>query len=89
MNNLAIEGNRIALPQNILKRFSGKKLVLIETQEGILIKPEPDTIKETRGILKGSHFNSKSYFAQKQIEKDSIDERVFYHRCLRDDSVSK
>jgi hypothetical protein len=69
MNNLAIEGNRIYLPKNILKKFSGKKLELIETHDGILIKVEPDTIKETRGILKGSHFNSKSYFAQKQVEK--------------------
>jgi len=42
----------------------------IETTDGILIKPGADIIKETRGILKGSRFNSKTYFDQKQKEKE-------------------
>ncbi len=69
MDTLTIEGNLLYLPKHLLRRFSGKKIELIETEEGILLKPELDVIKEARGILKGSPFNSKAFFAQKKDEK--------------------
>jgi hypothetical protein len=70
MENLVLEGDHINLPQHIVRKLMGKKIELIETEEGILIKPGTDILKETRGILKGSHFNSKVYFDQKRKEKE-------------------
>jgi len=70
MRNLVIEGDHITLPKDILRKFRGKKIEFIETEEGILIKSRVDIIKETRGILKGSRFNSKIYFDQKEKEKE-------------------
>ncbi len=70
MNNLTIEGNHISLPWRIVKKFSGRRIELVETEEGILIKPGSDVIKEARGLLKGSHINSKSYLAQKEKDKE-------------------
>jgi hypothetical protein len=68
METLVLEGEHINLPKRILKKFKGKKIEMLETDEGILLKPAEDTIKDARGILKGSQFNSKKYFVQKQKE---------------------
>lgn len=60
MATLVLEGEHISLPKRILKKFKGKKIEILETDEGILLKPAEDSIKQVRGILKGSHFNSKN-----------------------------
>ena len=60
----------ITLPKRILKRFKGKQLEILETDEGILLKPVENAIQEARGILKGSRFNKKTYFEQKQLSKE-------------------
>lgn len=60
----------ITLPKRILKRFKGKRPEILETDEGILLRPEENAIAEARGILKGSRFNTKTYFEQKQLEKE-------------------
>lgn len=70
MEHLILEGNHINLPNHVLKKFMGRKIELIETNDGILIRPEEDIIKETRGMLKGSRFNTKAYFEQKQKDKE-------------------
>jgi hypothetical protein len=70
METLVLEGEHINLPKRILKKFRGKKIEMLETDEGILLKPVEDNIKAVRGILKGSRFNSKKYFIQKQVEKE-------------------
>jgi hypothetical protein len=70
METLVLEGEYINLPKRILKKFKGKKIEMLETDEGILLKPAEDSIKEARGILKGSQFNSKKYFVQKQEDKE-------------------
>jgi len=69
METLVLEGEQINLPKHILKKFKGKRIVLLETKEGILLRPGTDIIEETRGILKGSRFNSKVYLQQKQEDK--------------------
>jgi len=70
MGTLVLEGEHINLPKHILKKFKGKKIDVLETEEGILLKPVEDSIKEARGILKGSRFNSKRFFEQKQEDKE-------------------
>jgi hypothetical protein len=70
METLVVEGEHINLPRHILKRFKGRQISVLETEEGILLKPGKDIIKEARGILKGSRFNSKSYFQQKRRDKE-------------------
>ena len=70
METLVLEGEHINLPKRILRKFKGKKIEMLETDEGILLKPAEDSIKEARGILKGSRFNSKTYFHQKQTDKE-------------------
>ena len=70
METLVLEDNHINLPKRILRKFKGKEIEMVETSEGILIKPVEDTIKNTRGILKGSRFNTKTFFGQKQRDKE-------------------
>ncbi|MGE5339993.1 MAG: hypothetical protein ACM3SY_00800 [Candidatus Omnitrophota bacterium] len=65
-----LEGNSIKLPQRILNKFKGKKLELLETDDGILIKTGNDIIKEARGILKGCRFNTATYLEQKERDKE-------------------
>jgi hypothetical protein len=70
MATLVLEGEHINLPKRILKKFKGKKIEILETDEGILLKPAEDSIKQARGILKGCRFNSKTYNKQKQKDKE-------------------
>jgi bifunctional DNA-binding transcriptional regulator/antitoxin component of YhaV-PrlF toxin-antitoxin module len=67
---LALEGGRLILPKRLLKKLKGRRVKVLETEEGILLKPVEDTIKEARGILKGSKFNSETLRRQKQIDKE-------------------
>jgi adenylate kinase len=70
METLVVEGEQINLPKHIFRRLKGKQIELLETDDGILLRPVEDSIKKTRGILKGSRFNTQSYFKQKQKEKE-------------------
>jgi len=66
METLVMEGEQINLPKRILNKFRGKRIEMVETNEGILLKPKGDAIKEARGILKGSRFNTETFLKQKQ-----------------------
>ena len=70
METLVVEGEHINLPKHILRKFKGKQIELLETGEGILLRPVEDSIKKARGILKGSRFNTKAYFMQKEKDKE-------------------
>jgi hypothetical protein len=70
METLVLDGARINLPKRILKKFKGKRIEMLETDEGIVLRPEKNAIKEARGILKGSRYNTKKYFEQKQKDKE-------------------
>jgi len=69
MELLVVEGSLIKLPERVLKKFKGRKLELLEIEEGVLIKPLKGTIRETRGILKGSRISTRKYLEQKQKDK--------------------
>jgi hypothetical protein len=58
------------LPRHIAQKLKGQKVELIETSEGILIKPVKDPIKELRGILQGSEFTTEAYLQQKSLDKE-------------------
>ena len=64
-----MKSDQLDLPQEMTKKFEGKRVELIETVEGILLKPLEDPIKETRGSLKGSRFSSQKYVEYKTKEK--------------------
>ena len=70
METLVLEGEHINLPKHILKKFKGKRIELLETKEGIILKTGVDVIKEARGILKGTRFNTKTYIEQKKRDKE-------------------
>ncbi len=70
METLVLEGEHINLPKRILNKFRGKRIELVETDDGILLKPKGDAIKEARGILKGSRFNTETFLEQKQEDKE-------------------
>ncbi len=70
METLVLDGGHINLPQRILRKFKGKQIRLVETDEGVLLSPIEDAIAEARGILKGSSFTSEKFFDQKKKDKE-------------------
>jgi hypothetical protein len=70
MDTLILEGEYISLPKRILRKFKGRKIEVLETGEGILLKPVEDSIKLARGMLRGSRFNTKRYSDQKYRDKE-------------------
>jgi len=69
MKTIVLKPEQLNLPEEIAKKLKGKEVELLETQEGILIKPLGDSIKMARGFLKGSRFSSERYTQIKKEEK--------------------
>lgn len=70
MRTIVLKSEQLNFPEEIAKSLKGKVLELLETKEGILLKPVDDTIKIARGCLKGSHFSFKKYMQIKREEKE-------------------
>lgn len=70
MGTVVIKSDQLILPEEIAKKLKGKEVELLETKEGILLKPVEDAIKTARGFLKGSRFSSERYMQLKREEKD-------------------
>jgi len=64
-----VKSKQITLPQNIVEKLKGKKIQIIETADGILLKPVDNSIKAARGFLKGGRFSTEKYFQMKKEEK--------------------
>ncbi len=53
------------------RKVKRQKMELLETEEGLLLRPlQGDPIKELKGFLKKSTFNTESYMRQKQQDKE-------------------
>lgn len=63
------DSGEIKLPDGIVEKFRGKELEVIETVEGILLRPRPEPISRARGFLKGSKVTTGMYLKVKQNEK--------------------
>jgi virulence-associated protein VagC len=71
MKTLTIRSNKINLPADIVKRLNGKEVEIVETQEGVLLRPVENVIKMTRGFLKGKGlFSSEKFMSGKADEKE-------------------
>jgi hypothetical protein len=69
MKAILVESNKITLPESIMKKIKGKKINIISTKEGVLLKPVEDAIRSAKGLLKGSRFSTSKYLQLKQEEK--------------------
>ena len=70
MNPVVVMSKELNLPKTIANKLKGKRLELLETKKGILIKPAKDFIGEARGLLKGSVFSTEKYMQLKREEKE-------------------
>ncbi|MBI5114871.1 AbrB/MazE/SpoVT family DNA-binding domain-containing protein [Candidatus Poribacteria bacterium] len=67
---IVLKSDQLNLPAEIAKKLKGKELELLETKDGILLRPLEDSIKSAKGCLKGGHFSSKKYLQLKKKEKE-------------------
>ncbi len=63
------QSGEIKLPDEVTKKYQGKDLEIIETVEGILLRPRPEPIQRARGFLKGSKVRNELYIKNKKEEK--------------------
>ncbi len=64
-----LKAEQLNLPHHLAEKLKGRKIELVETVDGILIKPVEDPIKELRGFLDGGKFKVEDYLKQKQQDK--------------------
>jgi hypothetical protein len=70
MGSVVIKAEKLNLPGHMADKLKGKKIELIETNDGILIRPfKGDPIKDLKGFLKGSKFTTAIYLQQKNKDK--------------------
>lgn len=69
MSVVVYKVEQLNLPEHIAKKLKGRKVEFVETNDGILLKPVEDPIKELRGLQEGSKFTTEAYLQQKQQEK--------------------
>lgn len=69
MGAIVLETGKLNLPKSIVKRLKSKSVEVVETKDGILLKPTEDAIKKAKGFLKGSLFTTEKYFRQKKEDK--------------------
>ncbi len=69
MQTIKIESDQVTLPFEVVNKLKGKEIRFIEVQEGFLMKPVSDAVKEAKGFLKDRKFSTERYFQMKQQEK--------------------
>lgn len=67
---IVLKSEQLNLPAEIARKLMGKDLELLETKEGILLRPLADPIKSAKDCLKGGRFSSKKYLQLKKKEKE-------------------
>ncbi|HGE71703.1 TPA: hypothetical protein ENX78_12755 [Candidatus Poribacteria bacterium] len=67
METIIVKSEQLNLPEKILKKLRGKELEIIETEEGILLKPIKKSI---RGLLKGTGVSTDLFMQYKKEEKE-------------------
>ncbi|MBI5788721.1 MAG: hypothetical protein HZA78_07700 [Candidatus Schekmanbacteria bacterium] len=70
MKSIILKSEQLNLPVKLAKKLKGKEIKLVETKEGILIKPVEDPISAARGCLQRSHFSTQVYLQYKKEEKE-------------------
>ncbi len=70
METIVVKSEELNLPEKIASKLKGKKVELIETEEGILIKPVEPSIRSIRGILKGTGVSTELFTKMKKKEKE-------------------
>ncbi len=70
MGNIVVKSEELNLPEKIAKKLKGKELEIVETKEGILLKPIGSSVKSIRGLLKGSGVSTELFMQYKKEEKE-------------------
>ncbi|HPJ38826.1 MAG TPA: hypothetical protein PK253_12280 [Spirochaetota bacterium] len=71
MNKATIRSNSINLPPGAVKKLGGGDVEIIETEEGVLLRPVGTAVKNARGFLKGKGtFSSEKFMSRKREEKE-------------------
>jgi len=70
LETIIVKSEELNLPEKMAVKLKGKDLELIETNEGILIKPVRITKRSIRGILKGTGVSTELFSQIKKEEKE-------------------
>jgi len=70
LETIIVKSEELNLPEKMAIKLKGKDLELIETQEGILIKPIRTSKKSVRGLLKGTGVSTELFSQIKKEEKE-------------------
>jgi hypothetical protein len=67
---ITLKSESLNLPSEIAEKLKGRDVELVEVEEGFLLKPVEDPIKEARGFLKAKRFSTERYFQMKREEEE-------------------
>ena len=66
METIRVKSEKLPLPPIVAKSLKGKEVRFFKVDEGYLIKPVNDPIREAKGCLKNKKFSTQSYFRMKR-----------------------
>ncbi len=70
MSVVVVKAEQLNLPEHMAVKLKGRIIEILETDDGLLIRPiKDDPIKELKGFLKGSTYNTEKFMRQKQQDK--------------------
>ncbi len=70
MAHVIIDSKELNLPEEFAKKLKSRKVELVETEEGILIRSVTDAVKRAKGFLAGTAVTTDNFMKQKQQEKE-------------------
>lgn len=70
LETIIVKSEELNLPERLASKLKGKELELIETKEGILIRPVIHSVKSIRGLLRGTGVSTELFTQSKNEEKE-------------------
>lgn len=69
MLSIIVDGEELKLSETVVRKLGGHRIVVVETGEGILLRPADDSLLTARGLLEGRGLSTKEFFEMKREEK--------------------
>ncbi|MBM3334621.1 hypothetical protein FJY63_08155 [Candidatus Sumerlaeota bacterium] len=68
MAPIIVDTKELNLPQSVAAKLKGTKVEVVETKDGVLLRPVGSSISSARGFLKGRELTTKEFAELKEEE---------------------
>ena len=69
MAAIIVDTKDLNLPEPVAQKLGNTKVEIVETAEGVLLRPVSQSLLSARGVLKGKGFTTREYAELEEKEK--------------------